>query len=475
MLQKGTLRLRPLSATLLHNTEHFHKMDPYVIFKLGAEQRKSSVAKRQHLNPVWDEELQMDLTDLSIGVLDIIVKNKELIHDDLIGTGSVNLNTWLSGNKGNNFSEWIPLYYKDKDAGSLLLEMNFTSFNPMPTTQMEQEAPLTGVGSIHAPLTGVGVIQAPLEQQASTTFVQQSQSIQKPLPPVITTESPIIHSETITVREEPVYIQEKPQVFEKEIIREKSIIHQKDIVECTQPIVVEKPELHENVIHEVKNAVVLQDKPISRSETFNVNERPLLGPDAIYQKQTEYQQEAGVFIRERPELYKKDIITEKPIIHEKDIIHIDKPIIVEKPEIVTKEYNLVEAPVYQTEQPLIHQEQRVVSNTEPILEDEPLVHLQESEIIRAAPTFVKERADIYEKQIVHEKPIIHEQSILHTQKEIVHEKPEFHQTRIFHQEAPILKQDPLLQERHLDPTMSTANQSYDSLFGKPRGDQTALP
>jgi len=282
-------------------------------------------------------------------------------------------------------------------------------------------------------------------------------------------EEPIVHSETITIKEAPVFIQENALVFEKEIIREKPIIHEKEIVESTQPIIVEKPELRENIIREVRDTITLQDQPILRTETGTMAERPVLGPNAVINKQTEYQREAGVYIHEKPELFKKEIITEKPIIHEKDIIHVEKPVIVEKPELITREFHNVEAPVFISQQPLVHPEKVVATSTRPDLHEAPQVHVQQPEFIQANPTFVKERADIFEKQIIHEKPIIHEQQVLHTQKEVIHEKPEFIQTRIIHQEAPILKQEALLHQRNVQ------GQEFNPLLNKPKGDEQLLP
>jgi len=117
----GNLIIRPLSAKLTHDTEHFGKMDPYVKVILGNEYKETSVAKNQHLNPTWDSELSFRLNNNDVIYFEVY--NKEtLTKDDLIGSGSLFVSSFI---KKGQFSEWLPLVFKDKPAGELLLEIQF--------------------------------------------------------------------------------------------------------------------------------------------------------------------------------------------------------------------------------------------------------------------------------------------------------------------------------------------------------------
>jgi C2 domain. len=466
----GTLSIRPISAKLLHNTEHFGKMAPYVKIKIGNHVEKTRAAKKMHMEPSWDEELIFNITDETM--IDIEVKHKELIHDDLIGTASLSLNTWLNSNNFS-FSEWVPLFYKEKDAGSLLLEMRFTPDAGFGAFNKNVGAQSTNLGTQQSTQNVVlGPVTTGVSQPASQTTVSQTTFVEK------STLEPILHSETVHVQEQPVFIKENPLVYEKEILRERPLITEKEIIQCTQPIVIEKPELREHLIHQVQNPTIVQEQPVFRSEApLHVNQRPVLEGTPIIQKEQEFYREEAQIFHERPELYKKEIITEKPIIHEKDIIHVEKPVIVEKPEIIQREYDYIEKGEVVREQPLIHAEQTVYATEEPMIRDQPIIHQEQAELIQTNPTYIQERPEVYEKQIIHEKPIIHEQNILHTQKEIIHEKPEVLQTRILHQEQPILRQEPVQYQRQSDQMATTTTTTITSTLPmgqKLRGDNNPL-
>jgi len=441
-------------------------MDPYVKIRAGKLMEKTRAAKNQHFEPFWDDELVFNLTDETM--LDLEVKNKELIHDDLIGVATISLSNWLNSNK-LNFSEWITIYHREKDVGQLLLEGRFVP----ESSAFGGGSMTTGGAFVGTSTTSEKVVLGPVQGQQQMTMsqpmVQQVQPVMKTAPVL----EPVIHTETIHIQEQPVYIRETPLVYEKEIIHEKPIITEKESVYCTQPIIIERPELREHLIERVEQPSIIKEQPIYRSEVpLNVNERPLL-EGAIIDHKTETVRDQPMVFHEKPELWRKEIITEKPIIHEKDIIHVEKPIIVEKPEIIQREYNYMAPGETITEKVLIHGEKQVFATAEPILEQEPIIHEQPAELLTSNPVFVKERPDIFERQVIHEKPIIHEKDIVHTQKEIIVEKPEVFQTRIVHQEQPILRQEPLVHLRGSEVNMDPNKQNI--LFNPNlKGDQAPL-
>jgi hypothetical protein len=225
---------------------------------------------------------------------------------------------------------------------------------------------------------------------------------------------PIIHEgETLVYQDEPVIYRDKPIVHEKTIITERPIIHEKQIVYCEQPIIVEKPELHERTLYRRDAPVITRDQPVYVKEDMRTSlDNPDLYGAPIIQKETEYRREATVYTREQPELYEKQIITERPIIHEKDIIHVEKPMIVEKDEFREKPIKVTNQPILEQRNPIMFSE---VSTNMGDIGENPIVH-SETEVLRSAPIFQKERPEIFETKVIHEKPIIHEQPIIYTEQ-----------------------------------------------------------
>jgi Ca2+-dependent lipid-binding protein len=96
-------------------------MSPYVKVTLGSEWKTTVAAKRQHMNPIWDQSLHFRFHGEPTIFFE--VWNKEHItKDDLVAAGSMVLSNLMDQ---RNIHQWVPLFYKEKDAGSLLVELNF--------------------------------------------------------------------------------------------------------------------------------------------------------------------------------------------------------------------------------------------------------------------------------------------------------------------------------------------------------------
>jgi hypothetical protein len=422
-MQAGRLTIRPLQAKLLHDTEMFGKMSPYVKVCIGDQCEKTPYAKKGHMAPTWDADLSFQVLGDELITFECW-HHEKIFKDDFIGSGTLSLSSFLSSGR-TSFNEWIPLFYKDnQDAGSL--EVSFQFFPG-------------GLGTT----AGVGL------SQTNTLETRTDMTWEKPMGQTFTSSTttqegfltqPKMTTETKVITHEPIITKETPIVYEKNIIHEKPIITERTIVHSEQPIIIEKPELHERIINEQAQPIVKVDQPIIRQEEGLVGEAWEGTP--VVHTDTQYVRDQAEFYKETPVVHQKDVILEKPIIHEKDIVYREKPIIVEKPEIVEKHMYETQAPTTHVHDTLFTKQQEFTT-VKPQLPD-AIVHKEEAFIQQAQPIFKKELPDVHETEVIHEKRLIHEKPIVHTEKEIIHEKPELHEKRIFHQDQTIKMRDPLV-------------------------------
>jgi hypothetical protein len=452
-LMNGNLVIRPLEASLTHNTELIGKMSPYLKLILGNESKLSNVAKKMHKNPTWDQELVFRYHGEQS--LRCEVWHKELLGDDLVGYGTLDLSTCL---RQGNFMGDVPLFYKDKDAGCLRLSMNFfedgSPYNPFTSQQLQakglqsgfiggttlgQSMPVLPSQSVLAGSTqlGTGVETTFLPTQtnlsnvnvstARTTFVQENLE-------------PIYHKETQRIIEQPVYIHQRPVVHEKTVIIEKPIITEKTIIEREIPIIKEMCELREKTFYQKQAPILIRENPIVKREELSTSMDKLnLEGEPIITRQTELKRDAPQYFHERTEVFDKEVIHERPIIHEKDIIFVEKPIHIEKPEIL-------ERPILTAGGSQLFKEgliKREVVAEDLTIPAEAIIHADRV-VLKEPPTFFKERPEIFEREIIVEKPILYDQPVIFTEKQEIHEKAEFIEKRGRRIEQPIVERSDIV-------------------------------
>ncbi|XP_077236908.1 calcium-dependent lipid-binding (CaLB domain) family protein isoform X2 [Tasmannia lanceolata] len=92
-MPSGILEVLLVDAKGLAKTECFGKMDPYVVIHYKNQERKSSVARRQGVNPVWNEKFNFrvdypgadDQYKLTFKIMDKDTFSK----DDFVGEATI--------------------------------------------------------------------------------------------------------------------------------------------------------------------------------------------------------------------------------------------------------------------------------------------------------------------------------------------------------------------------------------------------
>ena len=118
----GNLTITPFSATLIRDTDYFDKMDPYVVLKLGASFWKSPICHGGGKNPAWTgASTSFKRTNEDLLTIELWDKDNAS-NDDMIAQGTFLVN---KVEKVGTLSEWVPLTHKGKDAGKILLKIDF--------------------------------------------------------------------------------------------------------------------------------------------------------------------------------------------------------------------------------------------------------------------------------------------------------------------------------------------------------------
>jgi len=116
----GLLIIKPISAKLKRDTETFGKMDPFCRIKLGSQEQETKVHNNGGKFPAWTDTLAFQRTNESL--MTIQVWDKDTFNNDLIGECTLPLSSFIEKKKT---SDWHILSYKGKNAGEILLELEW--------------------------------------------------------------------------------------------------------------------------------------------------------------------------------------------------------------------------------------------------------------------------------------------------------------------------------------------------------------
>jgi len=130
----GTLSIRPIEARLTHNTRILGSMDTYYQVLMGYQSFRSKLCLKGGKNPHWDSVVTLKKNDESTLYIEL-KDHRTSSTDKTIGVCQVDLSNVPQSEK----LEWYPLYFDDKPAGELLVNMVFSPDDSEKTSQSEKE------------------------------------------------------------------------------------------------------------------------------------------------------------------------------------------------------------------------------------------------------------------------------------------------------------------------------------------------
>ena len=178
----GKLVISPVQAQLTRDTDLLSTMDPYVVVVCGTQSFKSNVCKNGGKLPNWQESFTFTRTNediINIQVWDNCTMGK----NDMIGEGAIAFSKVALG----KFSDWIPLAFKGKAAGKILLNAQFfQDVKSFPSTDVPLMNPTQNVvmgQPLNAPFTTTNQqTYQSFPQTSYPTFYQQNMPTQMTYP-----------------------------------------------------------------------------------------------------------------------------------------------------------------------------------------------------------------------------------------------------------------------------------------------------
>jgi hypothetical protein len=181
----GLLIVKPISAKLKRDTETFGKMDPFCKVKIGSSEQETRVHQNGGKFPAWTDTLAFQRGNESL--MTVQIWDKDTFNNDLIGETTLPLSSFIDKNKS---SDWHILSYKGKNAGEILLEVEFKK-------DYKEVTPQFGSPSSNVMMGGTGT--QPFSPQFGITYM---------LPQMYMSQQ----------QQQPVYVQPQQQVYSQPIM-----------------------------------------------------------------------------------------------------------------------------------------------------------------------------------------------------------------------------------------------------------------
>jgi len=78
-------------ATQLPAADLGGKSDPYVELRCGSSQMQKTWVKPKTLDPIWEQQFEFSISDAKAESLEILVKDQDMIQDELLGKANIPL------------------------------------------------------------------------------------------------------------------------------------------------------------------------------------------------------------------------------------------------------------------------------------------------------------------------------------------------------------------------------------------------
>ncbi|KAI8064675.1 C2 domain-containing protein [Gongronella butleri] len=119
----GELAVVALKARELPNREIVGKQDPFCVFRLGEEAKRTKTDYRGGQHPIWDDQVNLTVYEGKTKMY-VQLYDEDAKREDLISEGTVDLATVI---KDGEQDDWFQLTYKNRKAGEIYLEITFYS------------------------------------------------------------------------------------------------------------------------------------------------------------------------------------------------------------------------------------------------------------------------------------------------------------------------------------------------------------
>jgi hypothetical protein len=247
----GTLSVRPVYAQLSHDTDFFSKMSPFIMLVHGGQRIKSSVSHGGGKNPKWNDNLTLNCSSQDRILIELF-DHHTFTTNEVIAVGEIFVSKIVSS--GGTLQEYVPLYYKAKPAGTIMIQATFmgqqTGMN-MGGTQMGMNMGGTqmgmNMGGTQIGMT-MGGTQMGMGMQPQQTYVQQmpQQTFVQQMPQQTMIQSNGFGYPSTYVQPQQTFIQQQPTIISNGFMQPTvqfggGFGGQKVIVE---EVIIEKPSHH---------------------------------------------------------------------------------------------------------------------------------------------------------------------------------------------------------------------------------------
>ena len=122
--RSGALVVKAAYAMLIHDTEVFGRMSPFLVVKVGRQAQQTAVRQRGGRNPQWnDEELHFNVVNEQKVHLTVYDHERFKKEHDLVGEASYDLADIPDGDS----DAVIEILYKGRLAGSVKVVFEFNN------------------------------------------------------------------------------------------------------------------------------------------------------------------------------------------------------------------------------------------------------------------------------------------------------------------------------------------------------------
>jgi hypothetical protein len=217
----GTLSVRPAYAQLTHDTDFFSKMSPFLVLVNGSQRVKSSVSHGGGKNPKWNDNLTINASSQDRVLIEVF-DHHTFTTNEVVAVGEIFISKIVSS--GGNLQEYVPLYYKGKQAGTIMIQATFmgqqSGMNQMGMnmggTQMGMNMGGTqmgmNMGGTQMGMT-MGGTQMGMNVGMQPTYVQPQQTFVQTMPQQTMIQSNGFGYPTTYIQPQPTIIQQQPTII----------------------------------------------------------------------------------------------------------------------------------------------------------------------------------------------------------------------------------------------------------------------